>query len=363
VPAIKKSLAPEGDIGIGLRIGGAASEALRETRAVEELKAFLAEAGAEIVTFNGFPYGAFHGTTVKADVYKPDWADPVRLAYTNALADTMSALLPEGEAGSISTVPGTFKDWAPGNVEAIARNMISHVAYLVDLNRKTGKMITLAIEPEPCCMLETVAESIDFFKAHIFSADGIGQLATETGLSRSDAEAAMRSHIGLCYDVCHAAVEFEDPRASVADLRAAGIGIFKLQLSSALRLAAVDDASLAALRGFDEPVYLHQVIENGPTGLTRHKDLQDAFATADAAAGREWRVHFHVPIFLDRLEHFDTTQFFLREILAMHRDDPISRHLEVETYTWDVLPGQYRKVDVSEAIAREMSWVRDQLVS
>lgn len=363
VPAIKASLSPEGNIGIGLRIGGAASEALREAAAIEELKAFLAEAGAEVVTFNGFPYGAFHGTQVKENVYKPDWADPVRLSYTNDLADTMCALLPEGEAGSISTVPGTFKDWAPGNVTTIARNMILHVAHLVDLNRRTGKMITLALEPEPCCMIETVAESVDFFKEYIFSANGVGLLADETGLTQSDAEDAMRNHIGLCYDVCHAAVEFEDPRASIADLRAAGIGIFKLQLSCALRIASVNEASMAALRGFDEPVYLHQVIENGPTGLTRHKDLKDAFATAQSAAEREWRIHFHVPIFLDRLEHFDTTQFFLREILAMHRVDPISRHLEVETYTWDVLPEQYRQAEASEAIAREMSWVREQLIS
>ncbi len=362
VPAIKQSVSPDGNVGIGLRVGGAASAALRETAAIEELKAFLAETGAEIVTFNGFPYGAFHGTQVKANVYRPDWADPVRLSYTNELADTMSVLLPEGEAGSISTVPGTFKDWAPGNVATIARNMIAHVAHLVDLNRRTGKIIMLALEPEPCCMLETVAESIAFFKEHMFSTSGVGLLARETGLSQSDAEEAMRKHIGLCYDVCHAAVEFEDPRTSIADLRAAGIGIFKLQLSCALRIASVNDASLTALRGFDEPVYLHQVIEHGATGLTRHKDLPDAFATAQMAAGLEWRIHFHVPIFLDRLEHFDTTQFFLREILAMHRADPISRHLEVETYTWDVLPEQYRQADVSEAIAREMNWVREQLL-
>ena len=163
--------------------------------------------------------------------------------------------------------------------------------------------------------------------------------------------------------MCHAAVEYEDPRGSVEALRKAGIAIPKLQLSSALRLAEVDTAKLDALRGFDEPVYLHQVIEKGPGGLVRHKDLNDAFATAENAIGREWRVHFHVPIFLDRLEHFDTTQAFLREILALHRADPISPHLEVDTYTWDVLPEQYRNVSVSDAIAREMGWVRDQLLS
>jgi sugar phosphate isomerase/epimerase len=363
VPAIKQSLELGSDIGIGLRVGGAASEALKQPAAIEELKSFLQDTGAIIVTFNGFPYGAFHGQTVKEDVYRPDWADPVRLNYTNDLADTMASVLPEGEAGSISTVPGTFKPWASGNEETIARNMISHVGHLVQLHRDTGKEIALALEPEPCCMLETIEESIDFFASHIFSATGVAQLASETGLSNADAEAALRRHIGVCYDVCHAAVEYEDPRASVAALRSAGIAIPKLQLSSALRLAEVDEAKLAALRGFDEPVYLHQVIEKSPSGLVRHKDLNEAFATAEAAMGREWRVHFHVPIFLERLEQFDTTQAFLREILALHREEPISPHLEVETYTWDVLPEQYRNVSVSAAIAREMNWVREQLVS
>lgn len=363
VPAIKQALDPDTAIGIGLRVGGQASEALKQRAALDELKAFLGEAGAEIVTFNGFPYGAFHGQKVKEDVYSPDWADPVRLAYTNDLADTMAALLPEGDAGSISTVPGTFKPCAPGNVETIARHMISHAAHLVAIHRGTGKEIALALEPEPCCMLETIAESVDFFENHIFSSAGVAQLADETGLAKADAEAALRRHVGLCYDVCHAAVEYEDPAGSIAALRGAGITIPKLQLSCALRLAEVDAAMLEALRGFDEPVYLHQVIERGPDGLVRHKDLNDAFATADTAIGREWRVHFHVPIFLERLEHFDTTQSFLREILALHRAEPISPHLEVETYTWDVLPEQYRNVAVSDAIAREMNWVREQLLS
>ena len=148
VPAIKQSLKPDTDMGIGLRVGGAASAALKSPKALDELKSFLAEAGATIVTFNGFPYGAFHGQKVKEDVYSPDWADPVRLAYTNDLADTMCAVLPEGEAGSISTVPGTFKPWAPGNVETIARNMIAHVSHLVDLHRNSGREIALALEPD-----------------------------------------------------------------------------------------------------------------------------------------------------------------------------------------------------------------------
>ncbi|MGI9486092.1 MAG: metabolite traffic protein EboE, partial [Geminicoccaceae bacterium] len=115
------------------------------------------------------------------------------------------------------------------------------------------------------------------------------------------------------------------------------------------------------LAGFAEPVYLHQVIERHADGLTRYLDLPDALDALDQAIGREWRVHFHVPIFLDELQHFSTTQDFLRDILALHRKTPISNHLEVETYTWDVLPERYRGVPVSNAIARELDWVRGQL--
>ena len=115
------------------------------------------------------------------------------------------------------------------------------------------------------------------------------------------------------------------------------------------------------LAPFDEPVYLHQAIERRGDELIRYLDLPEALEALDQAIGNEWRVHFHVPIFLAELEHFSTTQDFLKDILALHRDQPISPHLEVETYTWDVLPERYRGVEVSAAIARELDWVWEQL--
>ena len=136
----------------------------------------------------------------------------------------------------------------------------------------------------------------------------------------------------------------------------------KLQLSAALRIAEVDAASAERLHRFDEPVYLHQVVERRNGGLTRYLDLPQAFEALDGSGDpREWRIHFHVPIFLDEIEHFSTTQNFLREILAIHRADPVSAHLEVETYTWDVLPEDARRVDVATAIARELAWVKERL--
>lgn len=359
LPEIRSGAAGGQALGVGLRLGNAAARGLGDAGALRDLQRFLADGGYYVFTLNGFPYGAFHGRAVKEDAYKPDWSDPLRLQYTNALADILCALLPDGQVGSVSTVPCTFKPWAEGRIDAITEHLIRHVAYLVDIERRTGKRIALTLEPEPYCYLETIDEAIAFFNGRLFGGAGLKRLAELAGVSAP--ESAMRRHIGLCYDVCHAAVEFEDPRASIAALRANGISIGKLQLSSALRIAAVDSESARHLAAFDEPVYLHQVVERSNGALRRFVDLPQALRQASASGGAEWRVHFHVPVFLEQMTHFGTTQSFLAEILALHRADPISAHLEVETYTWDVLPAAYRNVGLSAAIARELNWVKAQL--
>ncbi|WP_332712238.1 metabolite traffic protein EboE [Pelagibacterium mangrovi] len=361
VPSIRAEVAGEVPFGIGLRLSAAATRDLADGAALDELKAFLAENNAYVFTINGFPFGDFHGVRVKENVYSPDWADPDRLDYTNWLADLLAELLPDGMTGSISTVPGTFAPWAENGVEGIVSNLVRNAAHLVELRRRTGRHITLALEPEPCCMLETIAEAIDFFTAHLYSDAAARQLAELTGLSHEDAARALREHLGLCYDVCHAAIEFEDPQGSIAALRAAGIPIFKLQLSSALRFASVDSDTAALLAPFAEPTYLHQVVGQKGASLDKWLDLGPALEDIDKAIGSEWRVHFHVPVFLEDMGAFGTTQAFLREILALHRQHPISGHLEVETYTWDVLPEQYRGQPMSKAIARELNWVRKEL--
>jgi sugar phosphate isomerase/epimerase len=361
LPAIKSAVAMDRPLGVGLRLGHQAAEGLRDPGALAELKRFLAAGGYYVFTLNGFPYGAFHGRAVKEDAYKPDWSDPARLAYTDHLADLLAALLPSGLEGSVSTVPCTFKPWAEGRLDAITEHLIRHVGHLVGIARKSGQAIALALEPEPCCHLETIAETVAFFAERLFARAGVARLAALTGLGAAAAEAAMRRHIGVCYDVCHAAVEFEDPQASIALLRANGIRIAKLQLSSALKVASLDERSARHLAAFAEPVYLHQVVQKANGTLRRFVDLPQALAAAGRAAGAEWRVHFHVPVFLEQMTHFGTTQAFLAEILRLHRAEPISAHLEVETYTWDVLPESYRKVDLSSAIARELNWVKGQL--
>jgi len=360
LPEIKAGVAPAVPFGVGLRLGRAAADGLRAPGALAALKRFLAEGGYYVFTLNGFPYGAFHGRAVKEDAYKPDWSDPVRLEYTNQLADLLAELLPAGEEGTVSTVPCTFKPWAEGRLDAIVEHLIRHAAHLAALRERTGQTIALALEPEPYCYLETIEETVAFFGEHLFSRKGVSRLAALAGLSAAAAEAALRRHLGVCYDVCHAAVEFEDARQSVGQLRAAGIPIGKLQLSSALRVASLDADSARHLAAFAEPVYLHQAVERSDGKLRRYVDLPQALA--GAAEGAELRVHFHVPLFLEKMEHFGTTQAFLAEILALHRAEPISRHLEVETYTWDVLPASYRGAGLGAAIARELNWVKARLL-
>ena len=361
LPAIKAQVAGEQSFGIGLRLGFAAANSLREPAALDRLKQLLSDGGYYVFTINGFPYGAFHGRAVKEDAYKPDWSDPQRLVYTNHLADIMSELMGARRSGSISTVPGTFKPWLGNRLEAIVDNLIRHVSHLVGISNRTGQSISLALEPEPYCYLETIDETVAFFKTRLFDATGIYRLAALTGLSTAQAEAAMRRHLGVCYDVCHAAVEFEDAKTSIARLRIEGILIAKVQLSSALRVASIDAESRKHLAAFAEPTYLHQVVQRSNGSLRRFVDLPQALADPTGMDGSEWRVHFHVPVFLERMAHFDTTQAFLKEVLALHRADPFTQHMEVETYTWDVLPDTYRNVDLSTAIAREINWVKTEL--
>lgn len=358
---VKASFAQNDPFAIGLRFSGEALEELADAAKRATLKATLDKQNFHAVTVNGFPYGRFHGTRVKEEVYQPDWRNEARVRYTNALADLMAELAPEGEIVSLSTVPGTFKPLAVGAEALIADNILQSVAHLTALKARIGATVALAIEPEPACFLETIAESVAFFTDHLFSAAAAARVAELTELSVEEAAAALPRHLGLCYDVCHAAVEYEDPAGSIAALRDAGIPIHKLQLSAALLIPQVSAATRDALAAYAEPTYLHQVIRRTPGGLKSEVDLPDALALGASTDGEEWRVHFHVPVFIRDLGAFSSTRDFLAEILALHRQTPISPHLEIETYTWDVLPDGVRGATMAEDIGREFGWVLDEL--
>src|SRR5690349_18971480 len=364
--SVKAQLAPRGPFGVGLRLSAVAARALAEPRTLAEFKDFLQRNELYVFTLNGFPYGPFHGEPVKENAYLPDWQQDDRLSYTDLLADLLVELLPDDPEleGSISTVPGAFKPNAdtPEKVQRITERLLRHVAHLVKLRSRTGRTIGLALEPEPCCFLETVDETVAYFRDFLHSDGSVQRLMHLTGLPRSTAAEALHRHIGVCLDLCHAAVEFEDAAGCLQQLRDAEVRVHKMQLSSGLRVPSVDQRTEALLRPFDDRVYLHQVVERTADGLTRYLDLADAFATLGEQRGeREWRVHCHVPVFLDDMGQFASTQSFVRDALAAHRENPITAHLEAETYTWSVLPQQYRGSSVDHAIARELSWLREHL--
>ena len=366
LPKIKKDVSIDKKFGLGLRLAASAAKDLTKEENFYEFQDFLKETNSYVFTINGFPYGNFHGKPVKEGAYKPDWSDDLRLSYTNLLADHLSKLLPDEIEGSISTVPGTYKPWSQGNdgnekINKIIINILKHIAHLIIIKRSTGKEITLSLEPEPYCFLETISETISFFQNKLFSKESIDFLSKLIDLNAFNTEKALRFHLGICYDVCHAAVEFEDPKKSIVDIQNAGIRITKLQLSSAIKIANVNKDTYENLKSLDEPVYMHQVVEKTGTVLKRFPDLSDAFKQIENSFGSEWRIHFHVPIFLKKMDKFDTTQDFLKDILKIHKQSPISQHLEVETYTWDVLPTNYKNTPVNKAIARELNWVIGEL--
>lgn len=368
LPRVHSLVAPGQPFGIGLRLSAQAADALAMPGTLSILRQFLKENDFYVFTLNGFPYGAFHGVRVKEAVYLPDWRDPERLRYTNVLASLLADLLPphEGMEGSVSTVPGAYKSEirSPADIAAIRDNLVRHVAHLVGIERAMGRRIQLALEPEPCCFLETVEEAAEFFQRHLFSATAANQLMELTELDMDGAQAALRSHLGLCLDLCHAAVEFEDIDACLARLAEAGIGIFKMQISAGVRVTDFGPKALDALRTYVDPVYLHQVVERGPKGLRRFTDLPEALGSLHQTGTREeWRMHFHVPIFHEQLGPFQSTRRFIEDMLARQRRQPVSRHLEVETYTWDVLPPALKELSVDRAIARELNWVRKVLAA
>jgi sugar phosphate isomerase/epimerase len=364
VPEVKSAFCPDAPFGVGLRLSAAAASSLEDPETLEKTRHCLKDKGLYVFTLNGFPYGAFHGTTVKERVYVPDWQQSERVRYTTALARVLAALLPDGVMGSISTVPGGYAARAstPDARRAIAENLVRVAAELVSIERTGGREIVLALEPEPACLLETASDAVAFFESDVFTWTSVAELARATGLATADAERALRRHLGVCLDTCHASVEFESPKEALAKLHAAGLRVPKIQLSAGLRLERPDARALAELKSFDDGVYLHQTVVQSRAGapLQHYLDLEPAFAAAETFGEQaEWRVHFHVPIFESRFDSFSSTQADLLDLL---RSAPtLAPHLEVETYTFGVLPERHRTTSVTQAIARELAWAKTAL--
>lgn len=366
IPALKQRLAQSNSFGIGLRLSDLAARELLADEQLSRFQAWLHHEDLYVFTLNGFPYGGFHHRVVKDRVYAPDWSKSERLDYTLRLINILATLLPEGMEGSISTLPLSYKPWwtdsiALNNVyQTSTLHLAQLTAAMVKLQQTTGKLLHLALEPEPDGLIENTSEVIAFFQHWLLPVGG-AWLANYLGISQGSAAAYLQEHVRVCYDTCHFAVEYESPQSTLAQLQANGIKIGKVQLSAALQIQIPSELaerqSIASqLQPFAESTYLHQVIERYPSGTLHHyPDLITALPNFDRTMAEEWRIHFHVPIFMEQYQVFQSTQKDLATLLTLLQSD-VCQHLEIETYTWDVLPPAM-KLDLLTSIQREYEWV------
>ena len=352
VMEVRKSVAPSERFAIGLRLGAEAARELSYSDEITRFRRWLDQNDAYVFTINGFPYGNFHGSPVKEEVYRPDWTTNERLNYTLALFTILEQLLESGEEGSVSTLPGSFKEFVPNHdiPEVMIKNLNTCALEIEKLAGPKNLDLHLGMEPEPLGLFETTPETISFFD-HLF-------------LQADDPEIT-RKRIGVNYDCCHLAVEFEDAHEGLDSLINHEIRLSKLHLSSALT-AKPNESNLQRLKDFIEPVYLHQVAlgQNGRC-IGRIKDLDLALASHKAGKineADEWRIHFHVPLhdspggdLGDTRIHVIDTLFWLSKI------PNACSHLEMETYTWEVMPEELQAGTVVEQVAREYEWTLEQI--
>ncbi|SMC69786.1 metabolite traffic protein EboE [Pedobacter nyackensis] len=369
-PVIKQTIAPAQPLGLGLRLSNEASLELQNEETLMEFKQWLKENDAYVFTMNGFPYGDFHHAIVKENVHAPDWTTFERKAYTIRLFHILKSLLPEGMDGGISTSPLSYRHWFKGEIDLEAAkktatlNILAVVRDLITISQESGQLLHLDIEPEPDGILETGREFIDWYEKYLLTL-GTPLIATEFKLSPEDAELLLKKHVCLCYDVCHFAIGYEDHVAVLTELEQKGIQVGKIQISAALKAdlrgnAAEQSAIKNSFAAFNEPTYLHQVValkENG--SLTRYPDLPQALEDTENEA-IQWRSHFHVPISVKEIGLLQSTQDDITTLLELQKNKPFTNHLEVETYTWEVLPEQL-KLPIAQSISNELSWVIDTL--
>ncbi|MEM5460146.1 metabolite traffic protein EboE [Paraburkholderia phytofirmans] len=366
LPQVKKRVSPHAPFGVSIRLSAATAAELVENREErDDIKRFFKENDLYVYTANAFVYGSFKNTLVKEQVYEPDWHSEERLQYTKNVADILADISPAGVAPSIQTAPLAFRPKvnSPEYLATMTRNVLRMIAHLADLESRTGRRVTLAIEPEPACYLETTDDVVTYFRDHVHTGAAARQLAEIGGMPVSEAIGSLRRYVGIVYDICHQAVECEDIEASLNRLVDAGIPIFKLQEASAVRVPEVTQANVDLLKKFADTIYLTQTTEQKDGKIRQYLNLEEAFDAWERDPGpREWRIHFHVPVFLDALGSLGTTRFAIEEALRVHKALPLSTHLEIETYTWDVLPDHLKTGDIVDYVSRELDWVRGQLI-
>ena len=367
VPKVKRRLGVEGKFGVSLRISGDSQKTLSESaEARSDLKKFLEDEGLYVFTINAFPYGPFKGQRVMERVYEPDWTTNQRVEYTKAIADILVDITDEDTSPSIQTAPLAF---APNvsDENYIARfttSVFEVISHLYHLEARTGRRVKLSIEPEPACYLETTDETVAFFQERLYAPAGVAELANIAQIALSEAEGAIKRYLGIVFDIGHQSVGFEDIPQSLEKLVNAGIPIFKLQEAAALWVESLSLDIVPELRRFTDTIYLSQTSLKTADGIVKYLNLGEALDAYEAnPVPTEMRTHFHVPVFLEEIGPFKTTRFAVQQALAMHRKQPLSDHLEIETYTWDVLPAELKTGDIVDYVSRELEFVMKELQS
>ena len=370
--AVRQQVVPQGRLPVGLWLSEPAAMSLIEQGSVHGFRDWLHEHAFLPYTFNGFPQGDFHQAVVKHAVYEPTWTCDSRTRYTLCLAEILEAILPDGGLGSISTLPlgWPHAPWHAETLKTAADNLLEVAKFLDRLAQLHGREVVVAIEAEPGCVLNTAEELVEFFEHYLFS-----------GPDRDLA----RRYLTVCHDICHSGVMFESQTEVLERYRHAGMRIGKVQVSSAVHVPWDNcignperQAALAEqLRSLDEPKYLHQTTEQSGAGGLKwlQADLPTAlqrYLSADSYPSQPWRVHFHVPIFVDQFGELQTTQVDIAEAtryLQQHQCDSVAGstwftgHYEVETYAWPVLPPELAEEDLAAGIARELQYFQSILVA
>jgi hypothetical protein len=338
--------------GLGMWLSAKAVQEAGLNHIAQEFGAWCRRQNLYVFTLNGFPYGNFHRVPVKAGVYHPDWTTPERRDYTLALADLLAGWLPEHVPGSISTVPCWYAPDYPDEQSRTLANfrtvehLLSVARHLEDIALKTGRDICLGLEPEPWCFLERMDDVVRFFHEHLFPSAG------------PQFEKILRRRIGLCIDTCHNALAFESPVDVIRTCEREGIRIAKIQLSAALAFSENWNSVREKLLPFAEPVYFHQTSNLHNGSLTRWPDLPDAMRDLDAGAvAGETRVHFHVPLHWAGEGDLRSTRDNMTEEFWSLVFSGVCPHIEIETYTYHVLPERLATGGLYGSIKKEYEWV------
>lgn len=362
---VRQAVSPQASLPVGLWLAEDAASSLSENGQAKDFGDWLQESRFVPYTFNGFPQRDFHQRVVKHAVYEPNWQSASRVRYTTLLARILAEILPPGARGSISTLPlgWPHEPWGHEQFSCVAEHLLQVARSLDELAQAAHREIVLAIEPEPGCVLNNTQQVVDFFQQYL--------------LQGKDAELARR-YLTVCHDMCHSGVMFESQQEALKSYLDAGIRIGKVQVSSAVHVpwdkadgdAERKAAILAQLRTFNEPKYLHQTTRSDAVGalVDFSEDLEHALNDWCSDLSRlstPWRVHFHVPIFVDAFGQLETTRSEIHqavEVLEENRERPIgdsdwfTGHYEVETYAWPVLPESLASHDLASGIASELQF-------